>query len=64
MHFNFSRDQITLAVLRLKEGGTLHTLQHRWWVEKGQCGGDGTGSSKVRICVIVPNLMACNFNNN
>ncbi|PVD34216.1 hypothetical protein C0Q70_05482, partial [Pomacea canaliculata] len=34
------RDQITLAVLRLKEGGTLHTLHQRWWIEKGQCGGD------------------------
>lgn len=44
------RDQITLSVLRLKEGGLLHTLHQRWWIEKGQCGSDSgraRSSSKV-----------------
>ncbi|ESO90626.1 hypothetical protein LOTGIDRAFT_163822 [Lottia gigantea] len=35
------RDKITLAVLTLKEDGTLHTLHRRWWYEKGECGMDG-----------------------
>ncbi|KAK7098048.1 hypothetical protein V1264_004938 [Littorina saxatilis] len=50
------RDQITLAVLRLKEGGTLHTLRQRWWVEKGQCGGDSGGGSKGKTPLTLSNV--------
>ncbi|XP_076467659.1 glutamate receptor 3-like [Babylonia areolata] len=50
------RDQITLAVLRLKEGGTLHTLQQRWWIEKGQCGGDSGGNSKGKTPLTLSNV--------
>nr|KAG5705420.1 hypothetical protein BaRGS_004547 [Batillaria attramentaria] len=50
------RDRITLAVLRLKEGGTLHTLYQRWWVEKGQCGGDASGSSKGKTPLTLSNV--------
>ncbi|KAL8621469.1 hypothetical protein ACOMHN_058231 [Nucella lapillus] len=53
------RDQITLAVLRLKEGGVLHTLQQRWWIEKGQCGGSdgsGGGNSKGKTPLTLSNV--------
>ncbi|CAL1535039.1 unnamed protein product, partial [Lymnaea stagnalis] len=40
------RDRINVAVLKLKEEGTLYTLHQKWWVEKGQCG--GAHQSKVR----------------
>ncbi|CAG5119893.1 unnamed protein product [Candidula unifasciata] len=32
------RDPVNVAVLKLKEEGTLYTLYQKWWVEKGQCG--------------------------
>ncbi|XP_076447024.1 glutamate receptor 3-like [Babylonia areolata] len=53
------RDQITLAVLRLKEGGVLHTLQQRWWIEKGQCGAadiGGGGNSKIKTPLTLSNV--------
>lgn len=50
------RDQITLAVLRLKEGGTLHTFYQRWWIDKGQCGGDGSSSSKGKTPLTLSNV--------
>lgn len=47
-------------MLRLKEGGTLHTLHQRWWIEKGQCGGDaGSASSKVIPLVLCINFDSC-----
>ncbi|GAB1597397.1 glutamate receptor, partial [Argonauta hians] len=42
------RDSVTLAVLELKEEGSLHKLYQKWWYEKGQCGFDSGGDSKKR----------------
>lgn len=36
---------MTLAVLELKEEGSLHKLYEKWWYEKGQCGFDSGGVS-------------------
>lgn len=42
------RDTVTLAVLELKEEGSLHKLYQKWWCEKGQCGFDSGNDSKKR----------------
>ncbi|CAE1233134.1 GRIA2 [Acanthosepion pharaonis] len=42
------RDTVTLAVLELKEEGSLHKLYQKWWYEKGQCGFDSGNDSKKR----------------
>ena len=38
--YNGFSDDVTLAVLSLKEDGTLQMMKKAWWVEKGECGFD------------------------
>ncbi|KAK3719756.1 hypothetical protein RRG08_040059 [Elysia crispata] len=42
------RQAINVAVLKLKEEGTLHTLHQTWWIRKGQCGGT-SGNKKGKL---------------
>jgi len=42
------RDRITLAVLELLESGDLAKLETKWWLDKGQCGKEGS-PKKVNI---------------
>lgn len=35
--FDELRDQLTLAILQLREDGTLARLRKNWWFDKGQC---------------------------
>ena len=42
-YFTNYRDRITLGVLTLREKGELHTLEKKWWFDKGECGRDMTG---------------------
>ena len=46
-----SRDQITLAVLELLEGGVLTKLETKWWLENGQCGYAQGTPKKVSVFV-------------
>ncbi|KAK7495315.1 hypothetical protein BaRGS_00013497, partial [Batillaria attramentaria] len=40
---------ISYATLKMKEDGTLHRLETKWWYEKGECGSDtGFKESKKR----------------
>ena len=41
------RNKINLAVLRLREEGTLKSLHNKWWYDKGECVADG---GKVTCC--------------
>lgn len=34
------REMISYATLKMKEDGTLHRLETKWWYEKGECGSD------------------------
>ncbi|XP_022086249.1 glutamate receptor 4-like isoform X2 [Acanthaster planci] len=36
-NFTTFRDDLTLAVLQLREEGVLDALKKRWWFDKGQC---------------------------
>ncbi|XP_014664582.1 PREDICTED: glutamate receptor 4-like [Priapulus caudatus] len=36
------REQITWAVLKLREDGELQTMENTWWYDKGECGGADT----------------------
>ncbi|XP_061164306.1 glutamate receptor 2-like [Saccostrea echinata] len=42
------RDVLNLAVLELKEEGTLHRLKRRWWNDKSQCAQDNQETSGKR----------------
>ncbi|PVD34150.1 hypothetical protein C0Q70_05413 [Pomacea canaliculata] len=46
----FPREEIlNYATLKMKEDGTLHRLENKWWYEKGECGRDtGHKESKKR----------------
>jgi ionotropic glutamate receptor len=35
--FGYYRQQINLAVLSMKESGTLMQLQNKWWVDRSDC---------------------------
>jgi hypothetical protein len=37
------RHQINLAVLSMKESGSLMQLQNKWWVDRSECSGDERG---------------------
>ncbi|XP_041358488.1 glutamate receptor-like isoform X2 [Gigantopelta aegis] len=50
------RDMVTLAVLTLKEDGTLYTLKNKWWYEKGQCGLDGSGKESSKRSLSLSNV--------
>ncbi|XP_067664022.1 glutamate receptor 2-like isoform X1 [Haliotis asinina] len=50
------RDKITLGVLTLREDGTLHTLQNKWWFEKGQCGIDGGSKDSGKRSLSLSNV--------
>ena len=47
---NISREAINLAVIQLREDGTLDTLKKKWWFDRSECGGNlkSGSSSKVR----------------
>ncbi|GFN90015.1 glutamate receptor [Plakobranchus ocellatus] len=49
------RQALNVAVLKLKEEGTLHTLHQTWWIRKGQCGGS-TGSKKGKLSLTLSNV--------
>ena len=38
--FPTGREMISYATLKMKEDGTLHRLETKWWYEKGECGSD------------------------
>ncbi|XP_071125935.1 glutamate receptor 2-like [Mytilus edulis] len=42
------RDQISIAVLKLKENGMLIKLKNQWWIEKGGCGVQETHSKSKK----------------
>uniref|UniRef100_A0A2C9JM66 Glutamate receptor n=1 Tax=Biomphalaria glabrata TaxID=6526 RepID=A0A2C9JM66_BIOGL len=50
------RDPINVAVLKLKEEGTLYTLHQKWWVEKGQCGGAHQSKQKGKLSLTLSNV--------
>ena len=45
-----ARDHVTLAVLKLREGGELHKLKRKWWTDKamGECGDKDSSGKKAR----------------
>ncbi|RUS87243.1 hypothetical protein EGW08_004995, partial [Elysia chlorotica] len=49
------RQSINVAVLKLKEEGTLHTLHQTWWIRKGQCGGT-SGNKKGKLSLTLSNV--------
>ena len=36
-HF-IDSEELSLAVLKLREGGVLQKLKKKWWYDKGECG--------------------------
>jgi len=40
------RDPISMAILRLQEGGTLQMLYNKWWKNAGKCSGDDKQGDK------------------
>ncbi|KAL8593605.1 hypothetical protein ACOMHN_039532 [Nucella lapillus] len=43
------KEMISYATLKMKEDGTLHRLETKWWYEKGECGSNtGHRESKKR----------------
>ncbi|XP_076467603.1 glutamate receptor 2-like [Babylonia areolata] len=48
-HGSELKEMISYATLKMKEDGTLHRLETKWWYEKGECGTDtGHRESKKR----------------
>ncbi|KAL8593377.1 hypothetical protein ACOMHN_065983 [Nucella lapillus] len=48
-HGSNLKEIISYATLKMKEDGTLHRLETKWWYEKGECGTDtGHRESKKR----------------
>lgn len=49
INFIYSRQAINLAVLQLREDGTLDNLKKKWWFEQSECGNQKSKSSSKVI---------------
>ena len=51
------REMISYATLKMKEDGTLHRLETKWWYEKGECGSDAGHRVSDKLQALVYDIL-------
>lgn len=41
-------EKVSIAILQLKENGSLIKMKRRWWIDKGECGIQEEGQVTIR----------------